>query len=252
MSKLHELLAVNKTLNSQSDILQKESEKTFAKDSLFAGLHRTLTMFDAERENEGGVTDNQVVTTTVDENLKYLLPFVAKAWDAEASREKTNTTAMADVVVEGTVLLKDVPAQMLLALEANLAKIRRTYLQIKTTAPGINWIPADELRAGVMKFDKPEEAIKAETISEPVVLYEATKEHPAQVQIGQKRVAVGKYQKLEYTGLITPADKAARIARIDQLILAVKQAKQRANCATVIDVKVGKTLFNYINGADFI
>ena len=80
------------------------------------------------------------------------------------------------------------------------------------------------------------------------VLYEATKEHPAQIDKWTEDVKVGRYLVHTNSGMITPATKAEILGRLDKLAQAAKQARMRANTAEVVQWKVGKTLMDFING----
>jgi hypothetical protein len=80
----------------------------------------------------------------------------------------------------------------------------------------------------------------------PVVLYEATDKHPAQVKESTEDVAIGKYVQTDWCSMISPAEKSRVMGRVDALIRAVKQARQRANNVDVLKVKIGKSLSDYI------
>ena len=47
--------------------------------------------------------------------------------------------------------------------------------------------------------------------------------------------------------MITPTRKAELIERVDNLLRAVKKARQRANSTEVKDIHIGKVLMGYIN-----
>jgi hypothetical protein len=47
--------------------------------------------------------------------------------------------------------------------------------------------------------------------------------------------------------MITPAKKSKYLGKIDLLISMVKQARMRANTATVVGTEVGKNLLDFIN-----
>ena len=48
--------------------------------------------------------------------------------------------------------------------------------------------------------------------------------------------------------MISPSEKSVLLSRIDKLIMAVKQARQRANTQEVVKTTIGKEIFNYIMG----
>lgn len=246
MAKLHEVLSVEKSLFDVSKKLIKESSHTFTKSSLFMGGSRQLTMFDENAQN-ANTREEQELTTTVDENLAWVNEAIAKYWDAVGQKDITNTTAVADIIVRGKTIAANVPATFLLGLETKLKEVRKLYEDIPTLRPGVAWEEYEDLGENIFRIKTPVETVKTEKVLKPVVLYEATKEHPAQVKETNEVIPVGKYVQTEWSGMLRPVDKADRLKRIDDLLLAVKKARQRANEAQVVDFHIGETLFNFIN-----
>ena len=121
------------------------------------------------------------------------------------------------------------------------------YDNIPTLDPAKKWTIDEAVGDGTYKSD---EMIRqsGKKIAKPVVLYPATDKHPAQVQLIQEDIIVGNWTTVHFSGKITPAEKSNVLARIDNLIDAVKKARARAN-NTEIDSskKIGKTLIEYIN-----
>ena len=250
MSKLHETLAVEGSLKKVSDKLVKESIHTFSKESLFMGAERRLEMFADDAQNSNTI-ERQHLTTTVDENLEYLIPHIAAHWDAVGQKNITNTVAVADIMVGGAAIAKGIPATYLLDLEVKLAELRKLYEAIPTLAPGIEWQEDPNTGKGVFRAKHPDETIKTEKTIKPVELSPATKEHPAQVDKVNETIPVGKYTTIRWSGMLTPAEKAARMDRIDQLANAVKRARQRANNVDVVDFHIGETMMGFINTGSF-
>lgn len=245
-SVLHELLAVEGDLDGQHKRILSETEVTFNKKAeLFQGSHRKLEMFEDDGINYP--EEFKKVDTTVQDKLDYMEKTVVRYWDAMLQKEATNQVATADLIIDGEVIAEALPATFLLGLESRLKTLRAVYEHIPTLAPGVNWIPDETQGNGIYKIDKPLEKLKTETIIEPVVLYEATKEHPAQVKESSKTKNVGKYITNVWSGMISPAEKSLKLSRIDTLIRAVKKARQRANTTEVNKRQVGKKLFDYIN-----
>ena len=80
------------------------------------------------------------------------------------------------------------------------------------------------------------------------MLYDATKEHPAQVQLINADVPAYEVERVIYSGMLTISDKKKRIERIERLQRAVKQARQRANTVETSANSVAEKVFSYING----
>lgn len=131
--KLHEVLAVEADLEGAAKILDEALVTFNKKVDHFSGHHKTLKMFDEARvTEEEGAEEHKEIVTTVDQKLAYLTKPIAKWWDALAQKERTNQEARADLVIDGEVLLEQVPATMLLGLESRLRMVRNVFDAIPT------------------------------------------------------------------------------------------------------------------------
>ncbi len=82
-----------------------------------------------------------------------------------------------------------------------------------------------------------------------LVKYPHTVEHPAQVEIVDKDVPVGTVEEQEWSGLMTPADKAALIGKVENVSRAIRQARSRANEVEVdLTKKIGENILQAIFG----
>lgn len=250
MGKQHELLAVEGDLQGTAKKVIEEAIQTFSKRAdHFQGNIKTLTMFyEARQETEGGVTERKELVSTVDEKLGYVFGHINKYYDAVLQKESTNQIAKADLVLDGNVIAKDLPATFLLGLESKLKGLRSMIEAIPTLPPGISWEPDASAKSGVFKTSHPITTYKTEKRIQHKVMYEATKEHPAQIQAWNEDEKIGKYSTEQSSGMLTTSEKSNRLTRVDKLIQAVKKARQRANNIEVVKGKIGKTLTDYIMG----
>lgn len=245
MSKLHELLAVEGELDSAYRIIIGETEHTFkAKHQLFFGYEKRLENFvegSAEAPKEF-----QELTTTVIDKLYYFNSHCIKYFDAVLQKETTNQLAKADIMINGWLLAKDVPVTFLLGLENKLKAVREVYKNMPTLPNGISWLPDNMKGLNVWRMEHPEEKFKTAKTFKHKVLYEATDKHPAQIERWEENENVGKYITEKWSGLITSAKKAEILERFDNLIRAVKKARQRGNNCEVIKNKISQNIFDYI------
>lgn len=244
---LHELLAVEGDLEGAHKKILEETKTTFTKKAdHFMGQHRRLEMF-----VEDGISypeEHKKLDTTVQAKLDHLTKTERRYFDALLEKEATNQVAVADLVVDGVTLGADLPATFLLGMETRMKHLRAAYEVIPTLQPGVSWVKDEGEGVGVYKTENPAEKLKTETVIEPVVLYEATTEHPAQVKEASKVNTVGKYITTTWSGMISPAEKSVVLSRIDKLIRAFKKARQRANMTEVVKKSVSNEIFAYING----
>lgn len=248
-AQLHELIAVEGDLKDTYGKLSSEALVTFEKRTEhFMGHTRTLTMKDALRQDEEGAGfESKALVSTVDEKLAHVNKSAVAYIDAVAQKEATNQTAKADLVVDGIVVAKDLPATLLLGLEDKIKKTRMLYEKIPTLQPGVEWVTDTSQRPGVYKAAHTEERLKTEQVIKHIVVVPPTDRHPAQIDKVADQVPVGVFRTEKTSGMITPADKAARMERLDKLQEAVKKARMRANCTEVVPVKIGQMLFDYID-----
>jgi hypothetical protein len=186
----------------------------------------------------------------VDGKLEHVWSALTEAFDVSLGKENSNTSkdARADVKVGGKVVLADVPATGLLALEKRLGQLKNLYSAIPTLDPSYAWA-ADENAAipGTMRTVHPQEGQKTEKVNDFKVLYEATKEHPAQIAQVSMDKNVAKVITERQSGMVSPATKARWLRQIAALSTAVKEARQRANMAEVLPLAVGDAIRGFIH-----
>jgi hypothetical protein len=246
-SKLHELLAVFADTTNAAQAIQNETVNTFAKKAdHFRGQTRTVKFFEDGREGENTV-DTKEVVTTVHEKLEHASKILGRHYDALLQLEDGNSRAKADVVIDGTVLVADAPATFLLGMENRLKNLRDVFAAIPTLEPSVKW-EANAASGGRIFDAPPATTFKTEKTLKSRVLYEATKEHPAQIQQWNEDVPVARIETSHVSGMITPLDKSLMLGRVDKLLSAVKKARQRANAVEVNNRHVAKDFFDYIIG----
>lgn len=246
MGKLHQLLAVESDLKDRQKIVVDETINTFnKKQNLFFGSNRKYKPFDESDTTEYPEEDVEM-TTTVEQRLDYTEGFVIPYIDALLQKEVTNQEAKASIEIDGKALTDPLPATFLLGLESRLKELRNVYKVIPTLTQGVKWQPAPDLGDDVFIQSHPEKKFKTRKTFQHKVLVEPTEHHPAQIEKWEEVENVGIYEKNVWSGLVTSARKAEMLDRIDKLLVAVKQARQKANNIDVKPVHIGKTLFDYI------
>jgi len=245
-NQLHQLLAVENDRKQKALQIVRETASVFQKKpDHFDGLSKSYQPYE-----EGGQKiepEIKEIVTTVDEKLSYTQKSVITAIDATISKEETNAsgTVKTELKVNGKGL-GEFSATSLLALESWLNVLRALYKEIPTLDPVKVWnADPNADKRGVFKTET-ETKYRTQKIETPLVVYEATKEHPAQVQMVTKDQQVGEYCTVYRSGKVTPARKSEMLERLDNLIDATKRARARANKAEVINAKIGKVIFDYI------
>lgn len=245
MGKLHELLAVESSMSDQSDKLRAELIDTFTKKrNHFAKKVVTTKYLDPNVDDE--VEEQLGMQSTINKELDWISGHVTKAIDGAAQVDEANTKARADIVLEdGTIMAKNIPATQLLQLAKRLNEVKQVAEAIPTLDPSKGFVPDPSSGADVFKT---REEIKPKT-KKNYASFEASKatdKHPAQVQVFQEDQLIGKYHIFEWSSFITVSEKANMLARIEDLIRAVRKARARANDVDVDHgVKLGAKLLAF-------
>lgn len=241
MGKLHELLAVESELKGEAQRALRRVQSTFDGNKLLGEIRTYQPM-----EEGGEVFDDQVTvlaTNVADELAMFQAAF--GAWiDAAVQKETTNQQTGASIVVGESIQYDSLPAPALLNLESKLAEIRKVYAAIPTNDPRQQWEWDQDQGCYV---SRPQTTYRTKKKPKSFVAYEATKEHPAQVEMFTEDMRVGTWTTTVQSGAISPSKKRKLLARIDALARAVKQARQRANDTDTIDIRVAQWLFEYIH-----
>ena len=240
--KLHEILAVEPDLRSDSTRVLKEVVGLFrdAPERLFATFRSYFPLVD---DGETFADESSELTSTVSDELAL----VADAWgryvDATLTKEATNQTANA--ILEFDDIDVKLPATALLNLESRLQELRTVYSAIPTLDPKESWTfdEAEGFFASALRT-----TYKTAKVHKTLVAQPATEEHPAQVHIYQEDDRVGHWENKIFSGMLTKEDKRKKLARIDNLLRAVKKARQRANDIETDEVDLAESIVAYING----
>ncbi len=163
--------------------------------------------------------------------------------DITATKDFANMTAKADIKIGENVLAKDVPVPYLLFLEKQLTDLRTFVDKLPVLDEADDW--AKDQASGLYKTASLK-THRTQKVSEPIVLYDATKEHPAQTQLITKDVVVGYWNQVKHSGAITRGDKRQLLEKLERVLEAVKSAREEANSVEAPNKKVGADILDYI------
>ena len=246
MAKLHEILAVKSGVVGKLTKLISDLTELFTKKHLhFVEEH---VIFKPLGENQQDVVEKNVKRqTTVRKELSWIGNDFANVLGVCNRINSTNCLAKADVIVDGTVLLKDIPATGLLELEKHIQTFKSLLEKIPTLDPVKNFKPDHDQGEDVYKA---EPRVTSRTTKEfyPFVLVPATAQHPAQATKEVRDVIIGYKHETEWSGMLTPAEKSDLLSRCEDLVAAIKSAQARANNIDVVGEKIGQDIVKYILG----
>lgn len=239
MGKQYELLAVEPDLRQKATATIKKLAELFKSNS-FQG---SLIHWEPLEEGELEVPDETIeLVTTVGEELKSLERIFGGYIDASLSKELTNSVAKATVTIDGEDV--ELSATALLNLEGKLEDLGKIYAAIPTLDPTEVWVYSKEQDAYVS--DKKYQ-YRTKKMPRAHVLYEATEHHPAQVEQYMEDVPSHRRETVIISGAIPLSVKRDRLRKIDDLLIAVKKARQRANDVEAVEIHLAESIFDYIN-----
>jgi len=249
-TQLHELLAVETSLAETANRITKEVTKTLStKQSIFGGMSKHHTIFNDADQHLVQSPENKEVQSTVSEQLAFLQNNLSSYWDVSLQKESANQTANADIVIDGTTISANVPAIVLLGLEKKLTSLLAVYNGIPTLDAATAWeIDPAYAKPFVYRTKHVTERQQSVTIKDFKEISPATDHHKAQVAQVESTSIIGKYTITEFSGAVSSFEKADKLAKLTNLIRAVKQARQRANNVEVnTTLTIGNDLLNYVN-----
>lgn len=245
MAKLNQIIAVCAGKKSHTAAAITSLYHTAQKEALFSGLSKSYRPKDEEGERLPG--ESQKVQATVGGLVSSFRDTLSELWDIVATQELSNTTAKADIVIDGTAILKDVPVTTLLFLEKQLTDVKTFVEKLPVLSSAEDWTFNEESDCYATKM---RETTRTKKVPRNHIKYEATKEHPAQVEMYTEDVLVGYWQAVSFSGAIPATEKNGILARLRLLSDAVKAAREAANGTEVTDARVARSLFDFVFGSE--
>ena len=239
--RLNQIIAVEKGIKGRVYSELTEFNKVCQKAELFQGFSKVY-----EKKDEDGESlppESKKIQFRVDDVLKAIVNSLAEFFDITATKDWANMAAVANVEVNGKKVLEGVPVTHLLFLEKQLVDLRTFFGNLPELDDVDSW-QRDEA-SGVYKTE-PISTHRTRKVQKPIVLYDATKEHPAQTQLITEDVLAGYWKTVKHSAGIPKMRKEAIVERVDALIKAVKFAREEANGIEVERRLIGQKIFDYL------
>jgi hypothetical protein len=243
VTKLNQIIAVEKGIKSKSFQDLTEAHHAVQKAALLSGISRTYQPKDEEGEQLP--PESTKVQIRAEDVLRQMGKTLTRLFDATASKDATNCVAKADVTVDGSVLLSDVPVTYLLFLEKQLTDLHTFVKKLPVLDAADSWTfneSADSYST------EPVRTIRTKKVPRNHVKAEATEKHPAQVEVYFEDIAIGYWTTVKFSGALPAKRIADLLDRVEKLQQAVKFAREEANNTDVVDRKVGDKVFGYLFG----
>lgn len=247
-------LRLNQVIAAEKDIKRRYSSEvtTLHRQSDNPGMWYGLTKtFRPKVEAEDGSDaptfppESKKVIFNYEKTMSALGNLFADVADAIATKDWGNCHAKANIVIDDKVLVKDVPVTYLLWLEKTLKDLTTFIEKLPVLDSAETWTMDENDRLYKTNVIVTEKTKKERR---PMVLYQHTDKHPAQVEVITEDVVIGHWNTIKTSGAISDKDKQAMLERLNKLQIAVKFAREEANSINVDAVEVGKAMFDYIVG----
>lgn len=244
MKRLNQVVAVERDAkkNAYSDI--SKEHHLLQKPELVSGISRTYKPL--RDDGEVFPAESKLVQTRVTDVLQELQRRYRDFWDVTLTRDIGNQSATADILLpNGEIVATGVPVSTLLFLEKQLSDMH-TFLGKLPTLPTDETWTFDAAKGYYVS--PPTQTHKTAKVQKPIVLYQATVEHPAQTQLITEDVTIGHWTTVKHSGAIPVDRKRELVERCERLLAAVKDARERANMIEVSDMKMADAIFSKLLG----
>ncbi|MCT9928895.1 hypothetical protein N5079_01540 [Planotetraspora sp. A-T 1434] len=243
MTKLNQILAVEKGVKADVQRKVTDAYHTIQKSPLLSGISRSYQPIDDEGEQLP--PESTRVQVQAESVLKDVGVTLTRLFDVTATKDWANCSARADVKVDGVTLLEGVPVTYLLFLEKQLVDLHTLISKLPTLDPSETW-SLDE-NTDTWRTE-PVKTTRTKKVPRNHVLAEATDKHPAQVQVYNEDVVVGYWTKISFSGALPQRRVNELLGRVQKLQDAVKYAREEANGTEVADKRIGEAVFGYLLG----
>lgn len=239
--KLNQTLAIERQAKTSTHEQVTAQYQLLSKEPLLSGISRTYRP--VNEDGEKFPDESTSVQVRVPDVLKAVATHMTGLLDLSLSRDIANCTAKADVEINGKVLLKDVPVTYLLWLEKQLQDIHSVVIKLPTLPQTEDW--TYDSATNVFK-SKTVETAKTKKLPRAFVKAEATKEHAAQVDIVHDDQVTGYWSTTKFSGAISKQRAQVLRDRAENLLAAVKFAREKANLEEVQKVSAAAEIFGYL------
>lgn len=238
---LNQLVAVQSGLKTSTYRDQTDMWKSLQRPAPLTGISRQYTPRD--EEGESLPPESTLVQVSAETVLQDTAQLLGKLFDTTATIDAANCTARADLAVRGQVLAKDVPVTTLLFLEKQIQDLVTTMRALPKLDPAEKW-SFDE--ATNSWRSEPYETVRTKKVLRNHVKAEATDKHPAQVEIFTEDVGIGTWRTVRFSGAMPATRVAALVSRAEDLLRAIKMARETANQETAVKREIAAPIFTYL------
>lgn len=239
--KLNQVIAVEKGIKERANRAITDQYHVGQKIEPFTGLSRSY-----KPKTDGGdpiPAESKLVQMNARDVLKGVRKQMTELFDITAAKDFANCTAKADISVNGSVILADVPATFLMFIEKQLEHIHTIVTKLPTLSADEDWTL--DVNTSLYK-SRASESTRTSKEVVPIVKYDATDKHPAQTDLITKDLVVGTWTTIKISGAMPVPEKELLLDRVERLQRAVKYAREQANMAEAPAIEAGAAVLGWL------
>lgn len=242
--KMSQVVGLEADAKKQKHKATTELHKAMQKAELYKG---TAEVFEPASEDAEAFPPKKVkVRLSAEEALEEISAHWIEWWNWTATKDFGNASdgARADVIIDDKVFVEQAPVPFILFLLDQLENVRKAIEVVPTLDEVEEWVFDEAL--GFYRTAEPVRTRKTKNVKRPIVLYDATKEHPAQTQIIDDTEVVGYWVGTKFSGSLSAPRKKDLLRRVGKILEALKIAKEEANSHRTDTQDIGAKLFGYV------
>ena len=241
-SQLNQIIAVEKSVREQYNEGLQNIANYASQEKFFNGVVRTYTPVDDEGDR---LPDefSPVAFRVIDDLIPPLRQYMSRLFDVVATKDFGNANVNADVELDAQTLLQNVPVPYLLFLEKELVRLNNVIMSLPTLPINDQWEWSAEHNAYQSATRR---TTRTEKVMRNHVKAEATQQHPAQVEVYTEDQVVGYWDTTRLNGAISVLDRNTWSSRVDELLRAVRFARERANSNTIDNQRIADSILGFI------
>lgn len=241
--RLSQVIAVESGVKNRATASMSEVYKQVQHPALFEGFNKKYQPL--AEDSERFPDENKKVQMTALEVINTARRTLSELFDVTATKDYGNTAAKADIAVDGTIIVANVPVPYLLFLEKQLTDLHTLVSKIPVLDSADSW--SVDPNSGLHRTE-PTKTTRTKKVQKSLVLLPPTDKHPGQAQLITEDQAVGTWDMTKFSGAMPKPSKDALLERIEKLQKAVKFAREEANATSVPERKISNQVFDWLLG----
>lgn len=240
-TQLAQIVAIVGGVKTRTEQTLTRAYHEIQKPGAFTGIARTYRPINDEGEQLP--PESTQVQKRVDDLITSVSAAMTRMLDVVATQDWADTVARADVIVDGAVLLENVPVTYLMWLEKQVAQLRSFVAKLPVLDLADEWTYDVDAKAYATPSS---ETTRTKKVPRNHVVSVATDRHPAQVQVYHEDVVVGYWRTVRFSGALPGGQVFELTARVEKLLEAIRFARERACTIPVTDIEAGGPIMRYL------